>query len=1147
MGSESVLGDAGARAAAIDPRKNVVLEASAGTGKTRVLVDRYVGLLRAGVEPINILAITFTRKAASEMRQRIIDELRASADRSEDGRMRWRTLRDRLNEIAISTIDAFCLSLLREFPLEADLDPGFEVADETEVPRLVEEALDRTLRICRGLTAGHPDIRLVFSHLGEFKLRAGLAALLQRRLVAGSALHRFLTSGPRDLTVERACELAVGRLVAALQSFPGGVEGLLSAGPDHPGFRELARDLRSCVPHESGSGGAATSPVAVRHLMDRMSADFLTQAGEPRKLLPREYTESHYSSRAARKHHQDGVAAAAPLVRDALLAYRRDLNVVLSRGVYQTFAVATEQYDHALETHGVLDFSGLLSRATLLVGQMDEFARSRYRLESRYHHILVDEFQDTSRAQWNLVSQLIATWGEGLGLAHEGAIAPSIFVVGDRKQSIYGFRDAEVELFEAAAAAISELGNPAETRQSIAHSFRSVPALLAFANDLFSEVEKAPGRGDSFRYDSSDAFPNEEPAGAPPPDEVPIGIMAAPDPAACAEAVADEVSRLLTDTTVRDRATLALRPVRPADIAILFRSRESHRVFEERLQRRGVSTYVYKGLGFYDADEVKDIVALVRYLANPESDLRAAAFLRSRFVRISDVALHRLSPGVAASISGVGDGRLDVLDRDDRQVVDRLRASVRDWLALADTVPPSELLDRVVSDSAFEFELRGPRLAQAQENLKKIRALVRKIQNRGYLTFDRLSAYIDELAGGDESNAVVDAADAVSLMTVHASKGLEFPVVFVVDLSRGTGGARQAIRVAAHGADSEAVSIGDYESEADRDGKLRDREEDKRLLYVAVTRARDRLYLSATVEEGKFRSGHGGLSAVLPASVRALFEQAAGSPAEETIAWAARSGRRHRFRVCTPRPAGGEYPVAQPGIEPGGTIEAGAPAHDDFEPVADLESVPRPTAKSLAASVQSEVGPSARASAGGSVLVGELVHRLFERLGIREPGDSTSLERLARRLLDGLADPSTDAGGEGSSADPVSDNDDSIVGQAVELYSRMRAFPNVARVLTEGDCLFEVPISLRLGPGAWAALRALHPFSAPAAPSIVRGQIDCLGRMPDGSMVVIDFKTGAARPADRAQLDVYLLAARAIEPGCPVRGLLVYPDGIVEM
>ena len=141
-GTSATLPDAADRADAVDPRLNIVLEASAGTGKTRVLVDRYVNLVRAGVEPKHILAITFTRKAAAEMRERILATLNRVAEEGGIDQRRWRALREHLSEIAISTIDAFCLSLLREFPLEAGLDPGFGMADETEALRLTDEALD---------------------------------------------------------------------------------------------------------------------------------------------------------------------------------------------------------------------------------------------------------------------------------------------------------------------------------------------------------------------------------------------------------------------------------------------------------------------------------------------------------------------------------------------------------------------------------------------------------------------------------------------------------------------------------------------------------------------------------------------------------------------------------------------------------------------------------------------------------------------------------------------------------------------------------------------------------------------------------------------------------------------------------------------
>src|SRR5712691_9684795 len=151
--------DAAARTHAVDPSRNVVLEASAGTGKTRVLVERYFNLLIAGVDPDNILAITFTRKAAAEMRQRLIERLKEASRTGQIDPARWRDLRTRFSDIGISTIDAFCLSLLREFPLEADVDPGFELADDTQIPRLVNEALDQALdRKSTRLNSSHSQI-----------------------------------------------------------------------------------------------------------------------------------------------------------------------------------------------------------------------------------------------------------------------------------------------------------------------------------------------------------------------------------------------------------------------------------------------------------------------------------------------------------------------------------------------------------------------------------------------------------------------------------------------------------------------------------------------------------------------------------------------------------------------------------------------------------------------------------------------------------------------------------------------------------------------------------------------------------------------------------------------------------------------------
>jgi ATP-dependent helicase/nuclease subunit A len=888
--------DARARRLAIDPLRNVALEASAGTGKTRVLVDRYVRLLEAGVAPRNILAITFTRKAAAEMRQRVMATLR---QRHREGGLtdaRWREIRDAFNEISISTIDAFCLSLLHEFPLEAGVDPGFDLADETETPRFIESSLDSALAIGRAISLDDADVALLFTELGEPRLRKALTALLDRRLVARDALNRFLRG--REMSVDAACQRLIHALRGAMSSI--GVQAFIATGPDVPGFDLLAREMRELMLDPP------PPPARLRGLLDRLSDLVLTKQGEPRKRPANVKVE--FRSPADYERHKVVVAGLGPHVQAAVAAFKRDINLVLARGVRRLFAIAQDEYRRTLDKHGVLDFADLLERTLKLLGQMEEFSRSRYRLESRYEHVLVDEFQDTSRAQWRLVRELVRAWSAGEGLSH-GPIPPSIFIVGDRKQSIYGFRDAEVTVLDAAAEFINALRPEAPARAAITRSFRSVHELLMFVNDVCGAIEKVE-RADAFRYSETDAFPSIE--GTPSQADA-IGIVTADSDAAQAEAVADEIARLLIEgATIRDRETGVRRAIGPGDIGILFRTRESHSLFEAALARRGVPYYVYKGLGFFDADEVKDVLALVAYLADPGSNLRAAAFFRSRIVRLSDQALKLLAPGLASALTGDVPPAIDALEADDRERLLLARESVRAWIAAADQVPPAEIIDRVLAESAYAVEIGGAGFAQARENLKKIRGLIRRIQNRGYATLARLTDYFDGLAaGGDESNAIIDAADAVNLMTVHAAKGLEFPVVFIVNIGKGSGGNRGDIRIspapfssigysgAAQDIDDEedgepSVTISDHESPADRDDDDKENEETKRLLYVALTRARDRLYLAGTVANGKLTLQRGSIGRVLPATLTAAMALQEGP---DMLAWSGASSPHHIRRA----------------------------------------------------------------------------------------------------------------------------------------------------------------------------------------------------------------------------------------------------------
>ena len=1084
-GDEALGRDADARAYAVNPAVHVALEASAGTGKTKVLVDRYLNLLGAGVEPRRVLAITFTRKAAAEMRARIVADLTRMGEQGQIPAATWKELRGRLSEIAISTIDAFCLSLIGEFPLEADVDPGFSVADETETPRLVDEALDRTLRIGRAQSAHDADIALIFARLGEARLRQALTRLLDRRLVAVSALDRFLRRHPPDLTGARAAARAVARLAAIFAGPEGRLPRFRATGPDTARFALLVERLGRAL-----AAGPAADPGLVADLAGRLREHFLTQHGAPRKRAGD--LKASFPSPTAYTAHGALVADLGPSIVELLDAHRADVNVVLARSLRWMTARALEQYQRTLDDHAAVDFTEALVKALALLAQMEEFSQSRYRLESRYQHVLVDELQDTSRPQWQLVELLVRAWGEGAGVADDGPAPPSIFVVGDRKQSIYGFRDADVGVLDAAARLIGRLRPGREPRRAIVRSFRAVPALQQFVNDVCDEIAKAPERTDAFRYGDLDRFPVGDADGR----TRPVGVVAAADTAGCARAVAAEIARLLRQgETVRDRQTGVPRAVAPGDIAILFRSRDSHREFERELERVGVPFYVYKGLGFFDADEVKDVMALVQCLAEPDTHLHVAAFLRSRFVRLSDDGLKQLAPHVAEALGALEPpAAVASLSAEDQRTLALARPAFARWRELADRLAPADLVDQVLHESAYAYELRGRGHVQARENLKKLRGLVRRLQNRGYATLSRIAERINQLMSGDESNAIVDALDAVNLMTVHAAKGLEFPVVLLVNLSRGTGGRGEAIdvvtRIDAEGAATDLVSIDGLADEPGREVEAREREESKRLVYVALTRARDRLYLASTLSrQGAFAPATTSLGAVLPPSLGVAMAMAA--TASGAVEWRAASGRLHTLRVVAPE---GEAPA---------TVPAPAAPLDDFAPLALGTAEPASLTDRIAAADGVNSGPPSVAPRAAARAVGTLVHRAIAA------GALTASAAGRAALADETARGEPDA-----SRAAVLDAIASLAGR-----------PEVTALISGSHVQHEVPVSVRAPDG-----------------TVIRAVVDMIVQRPDGVVTVVELKTGAPREADARQLAAYVEAIRALAPALIVESRVIRVD-----
>ena len=531
-----------------------------------------------------------------------------------------------------------------------------------------------------------------------------------------------------------------------------------------------------------------------------------------------------------------------------------------------------------------------------------------------------------------------------------------------------------------------------------------------------------------------------------------------------------------------------------------------------------------------------------------------------------------MTPALSRARRVSGEARLS---EEDRGVLARLRASLPEWLALVDRLPPAELIDHILASSAYGLEIGGVRGHQARENVKKMRGLVRRIQNRGYATLGRIAEHLDRLSAGDEANATIEALDAVSLMTVHASKGLEFPVVFLVNIARGVAARRQPIRVLVDPQGDETnVAVESFISEADTLEPAKEREETKRLLYVALTRARDTLYLSTRAEgrsvqadAGQPRQHHaavddravrGGrpLRSRLDARVDRAGRQcarvhqrreadrvrsnadtatASAAPALESHPCSKRRQLRQRQRwrarralerlrrrlpalpalpVLPVSPKSPESRIASPTFRMRGPASA---SHRRF--AAARRGLP-------SASIAPARAPRRRSPGGSST-------GLFQaRADADAPVDA--LSRHALRLMRGEEQLGLEA-------------PDEIARQAAETFQRVAAREDIRTLLTSGACLYEVPFSLRLPssaatPRAEQAMRESGLLSADAGSHlIVRGTIDALVRQADGAVVVVEFKTGAPHVDHHEQLEMYVEAARAMFPGAAVTGRLIYP------
>ena len=791
------------RAAIADRDGPALLAAGAGSGKTAVMVERFAeAVLLDGVAPAAILTLTFTEKAAAELRERI---RRRFAEAGEDEHARA------VDAAWIGTIHGFCARILRSQPLAAGLDPRFTVLDEAAARRLATGAFDAALE--RWVAAGGDealDLAAAYGWDLEVLIATAHAALRSR----GQSTPR-LTLPPAPPAPDPA------PFVAAAAAAAGALDGAAA------GVRvQQAQAALATAERLAGAGGVPL-PAALDD----------AKLGAGAKALEHDacaaYREAWTAYRAACADFHAHPALAA---LDRLLA-----------------AFAAE-FAAAKAARAAVDFDDLELRVRDLLAA-DAAARARW--AERFALIMVDEFQDTNRLQLDVL---------------EALERDNLFAVGDEAQSIYGFRHADVRIFRDRRGAL-----PPGRVRGLTVNFRSQPEILDVVNGAF-----APLLGDGFTHLSAGRGPTELRLFAPDPPEEPRVELLAVEHAGWEEREAE-----------LGLATLALQPWRRAEaravaarlreeadagrplheLVVLVRATTSLRLYEQALEEQGLPTYVVGGRGYWAQEQVRDGVAYLSLLANAHDEAALYAALASPFCGVGTDALVLLAEagraggqGAWAALRGAeGSPWLAALPEDEAaRLVAFARFATAERLR-AERLPAEVLLERAIAHTGYDLAI----LARAGgdrrlANLRKLMRLAREYERaegrdlRGFLGY----AAAQDLAEAREGEAALesDGLDAVRLMTIHRAKGLEFPVVCVADLGRAGNAARPRLLIAEDGraglrlatlAGGEPVPALGWDAIAAELAEAESAEE-RRLLYVAATRAEERLILSGGVDTEKW-------------------------------------------------------------------------------------------------------------------------------------------------------------------------------------------------------------------------------------------------------------------------------------------------------
>lgn len=792
---------------ALDMDNSVCVTASAGTGKTFILTQRYIKSLHKNYDPSKILALTYTDKAAAEMREKIEREIRAESLNDD----KLKVVLENIHKCSISTFHGFCASLLKEFPIEAGVEPGFSIMDELDKSELIETTINDILKNPPEFL--REDVIHLYLHVKGKTIKKGVYALLGK-WEEFSGWFEKLKDSPSEVVSDWR------------DAFTSKINQSLDLILNDDDITELMSLLGKIENPNRVIKSRLELYYKLKNASDIFSsAEILSEFKPLTEAVIKKYPEISELA----KHYNDTLKKI--WVYSPILFENENPDFVLS--ILNAFGDVTKYIHDKIsfekERASVLDFNDLVRFTSNLMDKTEVVET----LRERYDYILVDEVQDNDPILTGIVKKICGDSNDG-----------RLFIVGDMKQSIYGFRGSDPNGF-------LEMMETFPKTVSLDKSFRTVPEIITSVNKIFSEIFD----GTKIEYQSIDPSRENESGTVTVLKNITEKTKADEDAKKESELIASWIKDNVGKLTVYEKEKI--RPSKFSDIAILLRTRTKIDILKRALEKYNVPYFEYKGKDFYKSQEIYDIVNVLKAVAFPEDDVSLYGALRSPYLGISDETLCRCS---AENTSKPLVSRLE--ESEEPEILSALE-TLKSFKKISHEMTLVRFVNEVIRRCGILSVYSG--LPSGSDEIANLEKFVDMVSSKTVGASVSLPAFLktvdtcieeeiseESSSGEDES----DGSDRVKILTIHASKGLEYPIVILAFAANEKSSKADTICFDEKLGASLTLKLPDgkkipsfvYECTKDI-MKKREGEEGRRLYYVGLTRARDHLVISETETE----------------------------------------------------------------------------------------------------------------------------------------------------------------------------------------------------------------------------------------------------------------------------------------------------------